>query len=89
MLAAVDDLLGGERLDLLGQLGRRALSKGADALDKKGFSDGKGRRQRIVERRRHGIASVPPASGTDLVDETPVARCDGEISRGHACGGHH
>ena len=61
MLAAVDHFLGGEGLDLLGQLGRRAVAEGAHALDEKGLALGKGGGQRVVDGGRDGIAAVPPA----------------------------
>jgi len=44
MLAAVDRFLRSERLDLLGQLRRRAVAELAHALDEKGFADREGGR---------------------------------------------
>ena len=57
MLAAVDRFLGGEGLDLLGQLGRRAVAKGAHAFDEEGLADREGRRQSVVD----GGGLDPPA----------------------------
>src|SRR6202008_1520913 len=43
MLAAVDCFLGGEALDLLGELGRRSLPELAHAFDEEGFAGREGR----------------------------------------------
>ena len=61
MLAAVDRFLGGEALDLLGELGRRAVAERADALDEKGLADREGRRQRVVDSSRFDAPAVPQA----------------------------
>src|SRR3546814_15914640 len=76
MLAAVHHFLGGERLDLGGERGARALAEQPHALDEKSLALGKGCRQRIVERRRHRIAAIPPAVRGLDPPEAPVARRD-------------
>ena len=88
MLAAVDRLLGGEALDLLGQLLRSALAELPDAFDEEGFALGEGRRERIVECGRERIAAMPPAARLCLAREAPVAGRDGEIDGSHTCGVH-
>ena len=59
MLAAVDRFLGGECLDLLGELGRRALAEGANALDEERLAGGEGGRKRIVDCGRLDAPAMP------------------------------
>ena len=59
MLAAVDRFLGGEALDLLGQLGRGALAERADALDEERLAGREGGRQRIVDCGRLDAPAMP------------------------------
>src|SRR4029453_9925931 len=89
MLTTVDRFLGGETLDFLGQLGRRAVTMVAHGFNKEGFALGEGRRQRVVEGSREGIAAMPPMRRLDLAREAPVAGRDAEIDWRHSCGAHH
>ena len=59
MLAAVDRFLGGEALDLLGELGRRALAERAHALDEERLAGREGGRKRIVDCGRLDAPAMP------------------------------
>src|SRR5436190_18380489 len=88
MFAAMDHFLGGETLDLLRQLGRRAVAMVAHRLDEERLALGKGRRQRVVEGGRVGVAAVPPAPRLRLARKAPVARGDRQVGWCHTCGVH-
>ncbi len=57
---------------------------GLHAFDEKGFTFGKGGRKRIIECRRIGIATMPPADlhGTFIATKAAIAWNDGQIVRG-------
>src|SRR5260221_12978125 len=81
MLAAVNRFLGGEALDLFGELGRRALAERADAFDEIGLADREGRRQRVVNSSRFDAPAVPQSRSGRIAAEAAVARRGAGIGR--------
>src|SRR5438309_1499996 len=88
MLAAVNRFLGGEALDLFGQLGRRAFAERTHAFHEIGFADREGGGQRIVNSGRFDAPAMPQSWRGRIAAETAVARRDAEIrrSRQNGCG---
>ena len=82
MFARVVCFLHHKGADLGFELGRGALAMCLDRFDEHRLALGKGNRQRIVPRGRHGIAAEPPASGLALATETHVAHCQRKVFRG-------
>jgi len=79
MLAAVDRFLGGERLDVGGELRRCAFPKGSHALDEEGLAGGKSRGQSVVNCSGRDIAAMPQALDERSAVETAVARSDRQV----------
>ena len=79
MLAAVDDLLRREGLDLFGKLGRSAVAEFADALDEEGLADREGRRQRVIDGGRFDTPAVPKTRSRSFPPEAAVARRDLQV----------
>src|SRR5206468_13063474 len=85
VLAAVDDLLSGESLDFLGELGRSAIAELADALDEEGFAHRESGRQRVVDSGRFDPPAVPKTGRRGFPPEAAVARRDLQVpGRGQA-----
>jgi hypothetical protein len=79
VLTAVHHLLGDERLDLGGELGRSAVAELAHALDEEGLAFREGGGKRVVEGASDRVAAHPPAVLAHAAAEAPVARRDGQI----------
>jgi hypothetical protein len=81
MLTAVDRFLGGEALDFLGQLGRRAFAELADAFDEEGFAGREGGGERVIDGRRFDSPTVPQAGRGSLAPQLAVEMRNRQVGR--------